>query len=89
MNKEELKNQIITLLKDIFDFGFHYDEETNRFIANYNDYDEHTDIYVDKEGIDLNIGCKDDYRGYGYCYCNYIYIDKLVKLSKYLKEFYK
>ena len=87
MNKEELKNQIITLLKDLFSFNFRYDERTNRFISDiYNDYDECANIYVDKEGIDLNIGHRD---GDGYCYVNYIDIDELIKLTKYLKEFYK
>ena len=88
MNKEELKNQIITLLKDIFDFGFHYDEVTNQFICEYDDYDDYADIYVDKEGIDLSIGCKDGYDN-GYSYMRKVSLSDLTKLTKCLKEFYK
>lgn len=91
MNKEELKNKIITLLKDVFSFSFRYNEESNTFIADYYcdcDGSESVYIEVDKEKIDFNAGGRDGYDE-GYNFNTYMYIDKLTKLTKYLKEFYK
>ena len=92
MNKEQLKNQIIDLLKDIFSFSFGYKEESNIFIADFYDSDcssnESAYIRVNKEGIDFNVGGREGYDE-GYNFSRYMYIDKLAKLTKYLKEFYK
>ena len=82
MDKEELKNQILTLLKDIFSFGFYYDKETDQFICDYDAYDDCIQIEVDKEGIDFYVSGRDYYR-------HKTRLDDLTKLTKYLKEFYK
>lgn len=88
MNKEQLKDQILTLLEDVFSFGFHYDEETNKFICEH-DYDgEYANIEVDKEKIDFSVGGSESC-GINYSFSNCMYIDKLTKLTKCLKEFYK
>lgn len=86
--KEELKNQIIKLLEDVFSFGFHYEEELNEFIADHEDYDDWACFEVGEKLICFDIGYKEGYYN-GYRYSNYIYIDKLVKLLNCLKEFYK
>ncbi len=88
MNREELKNEIITLLQDVFSYGFHYDEKTNKFICEYDWDNEYANIEVDKEKIDFYVSGRES------CDINYsfntcMHINKLIKLTKCLKDFYK
>ena len=83
MNRKELKNQIITLLEDVFTRKFHYDEEKNTFKSEY-DYDcERPYIEANKEKISFSVIFRDEWR------IDYLYIDKLFELTKCLKEFFK
>ena len=87
MNKEELKNQIITLLKDIFNFDFYYDKETDHFTNcdesdDCDDYDNYTDIYIDEEGMILGLDIAGGWSGF-------ISFNKILELNELIKEFYK